>query len=127
MLRLRIGLAMALVVSFGCAPRADEVEEEGEKSVESWGKTLEMVCGQWAEERVPTLYVKQIFKGAEEALGEQLKDLEKLGANEDAQRVVRKINRLKFWIEQNQERLGEADGEKRREILATLRRAGEGA
>jgi len=63
---------MALMVMGGCAQKPDEVVEEVEKSVESWGKTLEVVCGQWAKYQVPTLYAKQMLKGAEQGLGEQL-------------------------------------------------------
>jgi len=38
---------------------------------------------------------------------------------------VRKIHRLNFWIEQNQEKLGEADAAKRREIFVSLKHEGE--
>src|ERR1041385_2673995 len=104
----------------GCGQKPDEVVEEGDKSVDSWKKTLEMVCRQWADYRVPTLYVKQTLKGAEEVLSEQLQDLEKLGSNQEAQKVVRKIHRLRYWIESHQKDLGNADAAKRREILMAI-------
>ena len=117
---------MALLATVGCAQKPDEVVEEGEQSVDSWRKTLEMVGRQWAEYRVPTLYVKQTLKAGEEVLGKQLRELEKLGSNPDAQRVARKIHRLRFWIDHNQEELGKADAAKRREILKALPSDGEG-
>ena len=126
MLRLQICLAMALVVMGGSAQKADEVIDQGKESVDSWGKTLEMTCGQWAEGRVPTLYVKQMMKAGKEELGKQLEELEKLGANQEAQKVIRKIHRLRFWIEQNEGRLPGAEGKKREEILAALKSAREG-
>ena len=124
--RWRFWLAMVLVVMMGCAQKADEVIDQGSESVDSWGKTLEMVCGQWAEERVPTLYVKQMMKAGEEALGKQLRELEKVGANQGAQKVIRRIHRVRFWIEQNEGKLGDADAMKRAEILAALKSAREG-
>jgi hypothetical protein len=127
MLRLSFGLAMALALVAGCAQKEDEVVDQAAESVDSWNKTLEMVCGQWAEYRVPTLYVKQTLKGAEEVLGKQLQELEKLGSNQGAVKVEGKIHRLRFWIEQNQGGLGEADAKKRREILKELPGEGEGS
>lgn len=115
------------VVAAGCGQRPEEVVDEASKSVDSWQKTLEMVCGQWVQERVPTLYVKQSLKAAEQALGKQLEELEKLGSDQGAQRVVGKIHRLRFWIERNQDGLGEADAAKRREILKELAGEGEGS
>ncbi|HEV8293580.1 MAG TPA: hypothetical protein VGP94_16715 [Tepidisphaeraceae bacterium] len=123
---MRIWLAMALVVMVGCAQKPQEVVEEGEKSVNSWRKTLEMVCGQWAEYRVPTLYVRQTLKAAEEVLGKQLQELGKPGSDQDAQKVVRKIHRLRFWIEQHREELSGADAKKRKEILMALPSDAEG-
>src|SRR2546423_9753282 len=119
-------LVILALAATGCGQKPDEVVDEGGKSVDSWKKTLEMVCGQWAEYRVPTLYVKQMLKAAEEVLGKNLQDLEKLGRNEDAQRVVRKIHRLRYWIESHQKELGEADAKKRREILKAIPPDGEG-
>ncbi len=118
-------LALALAAA-GCGQKPDEVVEEGSKTVDSWKKTLEMVCGQWVEYRVPTLYVKQMLKAAEEVLGKKLRDLEKLGRNEEAQRVMRKIHRLRYWIESHQKELGEADAAKRREILNAIPSDAEG-
>ncbi len=117
---------MALVVMGGCAQKADEVIDQGSESVDSWGKTLEMTCGQWAERRVPTIYVKQMMKGGEEVLGKQLEELEKVGGDPEAQKVIRRIHRVRFWIEQNQGKLGDADAVKRAEILAALKSAREG-
>src|SRR4051812_974052 len=125
MLRSIYWLAMALVVVAGCAPEPEEVVEEGQKSVDSWSKTLEMVCRQWADYGVPTLYVKQMMKAGEEGLGKQLENLEKVSSDRDAQKVIRKIHRIRFWIEQNEEKLGEADGERGGEILDSLGREGE--
>ena len=117
---------MGVVVMAGCARKAEEVVEEGEKSVQSWNKTLEMACRQWAEDRVPTLYLKQMMKAGEEELDKQLQQLQKVGSDQNAQRVVKKMQRLRSWLEQNQEQLSKADGPKRHQILATLPREGEG-
>jgi hypothetical protein len=125
MLRLSFGLAMALALVAGCAQKEDEVVDQAAESVDSWNKTLEMTCGQWAEYRVPTLYVKQMLKGAEEVLGKQLQELEKLGRDEKAQKVAKRIHRLRYWIEHNQDSIADADAKKRREILKELPREGE--
>jgi hypothetical protein len=106
-----------VVMIWGCGESPQDVVDEGAKSVHSWKKTLEMACREWAEDRVPTLYVKQTMKAAEEVLEKQLADLEKVKGNEGAQRAVRKIERLRYWIESSEKKLGEADGKKRREIL----------
>jgi hypothetical protein len=119
-------LVIFALAAAGCGQKPDEVVEEGTKSVNSWKTTLEMVCRQWAEFRVPTLYVKQTLKAAEEVLGKELQDLEKLGRNDEAQKVVRKIHRLRYWIESRQKELGEADAAKRREIWNAIRPDGEG-
>jgi hypothetical protein len=126
MLLSRILLLCALMLAAGCGQRPDEVVDEGRQSVDSWRKTLEMVCGQWADYRVPTLYVKQMFKAGDKALKQQLQELEKLGSDERAKRVVGKIHRLRYWIESHQKDLPEADEKKRREILNSLPADGEG-
>ena len=72
-------LIILALAAAGCGQKPDEVVDDGSKSADSWKKTLEMVCGQWADYRVPSLYVKQMFKAGEEVLGKKLQDLEKLG------------------------------------------------
>ena len=125
---MRIFLMVALLgAAAGCGQKPDEVVDEASKSMDSWKKTLEMTCGQWAEDRVPTLYVKQMFKGANKELEKQLRELEKLGSDEGAKRMVGKIHRLRYWIESNEKNLGEADPKKRRKILRALPSDGEGA
>src|SRR3954470_942838 len=125
MLRLSLGVAMALALLAGCAQKEDEVVDQATESVDSWSKTLEMVCGQWAEDRVPTLYVKQMMKAAEEVLSKQLEDVEKF-KDEKARMVEAKINRLRFWIEQHENSLADADAKKRREIATSLGHQGDG-
>ena len=119
-------LIILALAAAGCGQKPDEVVDDGRKSADSWKKTLEMVCGQWAEYRVPSLYVKQMFKAGEEVLGKKLQDLEKLGRNEEAHRVARKIHRLRYWIESHQKELGETDAAKRREILNAIPSDAEG-
>src|SRR5437667_2146383 len=114
------------LVGAGCGQTPDDVVDEGTKAVDSWHKTLEMTCRQWAEYQVPTLYVKQTMKAGEEVLSKKLQDLEKLGSDQEAQRVEAKIHRLQYWVEQNQDALEKADGVKRHQILAALPREGEG-
>src|SRR6266571_2341453 len=115
-MRWWILLNLALVVA-GCGRKPDEVVDEGTKAVDSWHKTLEMTCRQWAEYRVPTLYVQQTMKAGEEVLSKKVQDLEELGSDEKAQGVERKIHRLRYWVEQNQNALAKADGVKRHQIL----------
>src|SRR5437016_4754494 len=107
-------LLILALVGAGCGQKPDEVVDEGSRSVVSWDNTLEMACGQWAEYQVPTLYVRQTMKAGEEALGKQLQKVEKLGADQKAQKVVRKIYRLRNWIEEHQQELAKAEAKKRR-------------
>ena len=73
---------------------------------------------------MPTLYVKQMLKAAKEVLSKQLEDVEKF-EDEKARKVVAKIHRQRFWIEQNENSLADADAKKRREIAASLAHQGE--
>src|SRR2546423_14711548 len=107
-MRRWILISLALAAA-GCGQKPDEVVDDGRKSADSWKKTLEMVCGQWAEYRVPSLYVKQMFKAGEEGLGYKLQDLEKLGRDEEAQRVVGKIHPLRYWIGSQHQDIEEAE------------------
>src|SRR5438552_16154534 len=106
-------LLILALVGAGCGQKPDEVVDEGSRSVASWDNTLEMACGQWAEYRVPTLYVRQTMKAGEEVLSKKLQELEKLGSDQEAQRVEAKIHRLRYWVEQSQDAWEKADGVKR--------------
>jgi hypothetical protein len=56
--------------------------ERAQKEMKSWRGTVTLVAKQWVDERVPTTYLKQVIKAADEALDQREKDLRKAGRPE---------------------------------------------
>ena len=73
-------LSIVLVVMLLFAGCSDDSEKalRVERSVESWGATLNTTIAQWQQNRVPRTYVRQILEAADKALAEQEKTLTKV-------------------------------------------------
>src|SRR4051812_18050919 len=73
-------LALALMFVCGCDRDQSRKLERAEKSIESWRATLEMAAEQWADGRVPKVYVRQIGDAAEKSLKSEDEALAKIGS-----------------------------------------------
>ena len=80
-------LGVGLLLGGGCGG-GDRVEEVG-KSVESWRATVDVVAGEWAEHRVPRVFVRQVVEAAGKGLDEDEKRLEKISGESQGRERVR--------------------------------------
>lgn len=55
--------------------------EQVQKSIDSWSATLDLTGEQWAGQRIPDTYVRQIVEAAGKALDEEEKRLKKISAD----------------------------------------------
>jgi hypothetical protein len=62
------GVAALLVLSAGGCDRTEQKLQQAEKSLDSWDATLALVQRQWADERVPSKYVRQLADAAATSL-----------------------------------------------------------
>ena len=89
------GVALSGLLLVGGCSKPDEKLDQAEQSIQSWHATLTLTERQWAERRVPAVYIDQLVQAADKSLDEQAQSLPKIqGA--DATRQARLIDSIAY-------------------------------
>jgi hypothetical protein len=99
---------LLLVDGSGCQ-RPEKQLDEAEQSITSWYATLSLTETQWAERRVPSVYIKQLVDAADKSLDQQAQSIQKVQGAEGT-RQARLVERIAFVRDRGKQLREMADG-----------------
>jgi hypothetical protein len=70
---IKVAAGLALCVLLAGCDRSEQKLQQAEKSLDSWDATLALVQRQWADERIPPKYVRQLAAAAATSLEDSRK------------------------------------------------------
>lgn len=107
-----VAAVVALAGTAGCG-NADDRLEHADKSLSTWTSTVGMCGRQWADGRVPGVYLRQTLEAATEALDEQASSLKKVPESDLRRKAAeQRLASLRARVEEMTSALGHGDREK---------------
>jgi hypothetical protein len=101
------GSALCVLLAGGCE-RSEQKLQQAEKSLASWDATLALVQRQWADERIPPKYVRQIGDAAATSLEDSRKSVNSIEQGDQSRRdeLARRLIELRDRAQQLRDAAG---------------------
>jgi septal ring factor EnvC (AmiA/AmiB activator) len=102
--------ALVLLValsSLHCSADTIAALEQSPRTLHSWSESLDFAAEQWAENRVPQTYIRQLLKAAEKALAQERAQIRRAtdASPEQIRRIKAEAERLESKIHEQRQML----------------------